>query len=320
MLLRIILFVLTLTTLVGCSQEKWALLFTPPKVPIELDNDLACLAQKDFWDTLHKGDYNNIPHVTKLLTAAYLKNPNDPLLAAHLGFLHIWEITERARKSPVQPTITDQIILAKKYFSDAVELKPQDARFQGFLGDSMLVLGQIHHDEREKIRGYFQLKRSIIMWPEFNYFTAGYPMSTLPIGSKHFQEGLEWQWKTLELCTDTSIDRNNPDYRPYMYLETQQGPKRACWNSWIAPHNFEGFFLNMGDMLVKAGDWKTAIKIYKNARLSRDYSSWPYKQMLERRIEHAEENVCNFRKEKGDSPDTTILFNSGSGCVACHQR
>jgi len=39
-----------------------------------------------------------------------------------------------------------------------------------------------------------------------------------------------------------------------MSKKTKEGKKRVCWNSWIAPHNFEGFFLNMGDMLVKSGD------------------------------------------------------------------
>lgn len=320
MLQRLILLIFILSTLTGCSYETFALMTTPPKEPIESCNSLACIAEKNFWETLHQGNYANIPYVTKLLTAAYLKNPHDPTLAAHLGFIHIWKITERAREKEIPPTITDHISLAKKYFADAVELKPEDARFQGFLGDSMLVIGQIYQDEREEVRGYFQLQRAISMWPEFNYFTAGYPMSTLPPESKHFREGLEWQWKTLDLCTGTSIDRNDPDYRPYMRLETQRGPKRACWNSWIAPHNFEGFFLNMGDMLVKQGDWKTAIKIYCNAKLSKNYSCWPYRKMLERRIQHAKENVQRFQDGDGKTPDTTILFNSGSGCVVCHQR
>ena len=283
MLLRIVLLAIILPLFMGCSMEKFALMKTPQKEARESDSKLSELAEKSFWETLHKGDYSNIPHVIKLLTAAYLENPHDPKLAAHLGFVHIWKITERAREKNPPPTITDHIILSKKYFADAVELKPEDARIQGFLGDTMLVIGQIYHDQREQVRGYFQLKRAIAMWPEFNYFTAGYPMSTLSPHSKQFKEGLEWQWKTMELCTDSSIDRNNLDYSPYMYLETHQGAKRACWNSWIAPHNFEGFFLNMGDMLVKQGDWKTAIKIYNNAKLSKDYCTWPYRGMLERR-------------------------------------
>ncbi|WP_019217834.1 hypothetical protein [Legionella tunisiensis] len=144
-------------------------------------------------------------------------------------------------------------------------------------------------------------------------------MSTLAPQSDYFKEGLEWQWRTLDLCAGRKVDRKNPDYKFYMTRKTQQGKGRACWNSWAAPHNFEGFFMNMGDMLVKAGDWQTAIKIYQNAKLAQNYPSWLYRQMLEKRILNAKANVVNFQKDNPD-PDKAILFNSGYGCVACHQR
>jgi hypothetical protein len=75
----------------------------------------------------------------------------------------------------------------------------------------------------------------------------------------------------------------------------------------------------MDDMLVKSGDWQTGIKIYNNAKLSKDYPSWPYRGMLERRIEHAKENVAHFLSTTISSADTTILFKSGYGCAVCQQ-
>lgn len=315
---RIVLISLTAIMLNSCEQI--AVSTTAKKKPVASQSPLAQTAEKNFWNTLHSGNYQNIPMATKLLTAAYLENPNDPKLAAHLGFIHIWKITERAREKTNDPTIINEIILAKNYFKDAVELNPSDARYLGFLGDSILIEGKIFHDERKQVRGYFTLKRAIRMWPEFNYFTAGFPMSTLDPHSTQFKEGLDWQWKTLNLCAGTNVDKNNPDFTPFMHLETQQGPKRACWDSWIAPHNFEGFFLNMGDMLVKQGDWPTAIKIYNNAKLSKTYSEWPYRNMLEDRIKHAQENVAKFQEKEFRSEYATILFNSGRGCVVCHQR
>lgn len=315
MLPRLCLLSALAFTLIGC--ESIAISTTPQKKPAISSTQTAKVAENTFWKTLHSGRYEDLPNATRLMTAAYLETPTDPTLAAHLGFLHIWKITERARYQPVDPTITDHIILARKFFADAVQLNPNDARFQGFLGDSMLAEASIFHDDREQVQAYFQLKRSIHQWPEFNYFTAGYPMSTLDPSSDHFQEALAWQWKTLDLCAGAKIDRNNPDYRPYMSRETQIGPQRACWNSWIAPHNFEGFFLNMGDMLVKSGNWQTGIKIYKTAKLSKQYQSWPYRTLLESRIANAEGNVEKFRHEKLDK--RAVLFNSGYGCVACHQ-
>jgi hypothetical protein len=144
-------------------------------------------------------------------------------------------------------------------------------------------------------------------------------MSRTPSGSSQFREALEWQWRTLDLCAEERIDRVNPDYSRAMVLETQQGVKRACWNSWIAPHNFEGFFLNMGDMLVKRGDWKTAQKVYAIARLSRTYAAWPYRSVLEDRIRQARENVAVFNAA-GTGGRTGLMIRSAFACVACHHE
>jgi hypothetical protein len=303
--------------LVAC--EKVALMTTPAKKPQSSKTAIAAKAERYFWQTLHAGKYEDISKADYLLMAAYLENPYDPKLAAHLGFVHIWKITEREREKNTSPLMPNHIILSKKYFADALQLDPANPIYLGFYGDTQLVEGQIFKDQREEVAGYFTLKKAIHAWPEFNYFTAGYPMSILEADSKQFKQGLAWQWSTMDSCAGTKVNRNNPDFAPYMHKETRTGQERACWNSAIAPHNFEGFFMNMGDMLVKAGDSETAVKIYKNARLSKTYGQWPYKSMLEKRILHAKANVVYFN-QKNSNADRTIMFNSGYGCVACHQQ
>ncbi|KGP62943.1 hypothetical protein EP47_07440 [Legionella norrlandica] len=303
--------------LVAC--EKVALMTTPAKKQQSSKSQLAAQAEKYFWQTLHEGRYQDIPKADYLLMAAYLENPYDSKLAAHLGFIHIWKITETGRTKNHSPLIPNQIILSKKYFADALQLDPENSIYQGFYGDTQLVEGQIFKDKRQEVEGYFTLKAAINNWPEFNYFTAGYPMSSLSADSEHFKEGLEWQWETLDLCAGKKIDRKNPDYTLFMNRETTVGQQRACWNSMIAPHNFEGFFMNLGDMLVKSGEPETGVKIYQNAKLSKSYDKWPYKDMLEKRILNAKANVKNFN-QKSNNPDQSIMFNSGYGCVVCHQR
>ncbi|KTC87358.1 hypothetical protein [Legionella drozanskii] len=297
--------------------EQISVLSTPKKQAIASHSELANKAQNYFWETLHQGNYQDIPQVDYLLMAAYLENPNDPTLAAHIGLLHLWKITERQRNKTIPPTITNEIILSKKYLSDALQLDPNNPIYQGFVGDAQLIEGKIFHDPREETRAYFKLKTAIHSWPEFNYFTAGYTMTSLPPDSKFFQEALDWQWKTLDLCSGQKIDRRNPVYS-LAPNQSKEGKKRVCWNSWIAPFGFEGFFMNMGDMLVKSGDWKTAITVYNNAKLDKNYSQWPYREMLEKRIINAQQNVTNFQKEFL-GPDKTIMFNSGYGCMTCHQ-
>lgn len=306
--------------LAWANRGRIAVIAAPDKQAATTRSEAAVEADELFWQVFHGGAYAEIPRTLELLTAAYLDTPNDAVTAAHIAWLHNWRVAERARSPSATPSITDHIVLARRYFAESHRLDPSDARVQGFLAGHLLAEGTVHGDEGLKRRGYYLMRDAIEAWPEFNLFTAGYVMSRLPSDSPRFQEGLEWEWENLDVCIGERFDRVNPDYfGGYGQLETKEGPKRTCWNSWIAPHNLEGFFLNMGDMLVKAGDWQTARKIYGNAKGVPDYASWPYAPVLEARIEQAEENVAAFNRKEG-APDRPIMIESEFACMACHQR
>lgn len=315
MLIRRLGIFACILSIAGCAEL--AIWMAEKKVAHESHTELAQHAKNYFWSTLHHHQVNHIPHAEQLLMQAYLQNTNDPTLAAYIAFLHIWRLTERDLTHP-DPLIVNEIHLAQDYFEQALELAPKNPIYLGFLGDTYLISGQVFHDKKAETKGYFMLQEAIAKWPEFNYFTAGYPMSSLAANSKYFKEGLEWQWKTLDACAGKKVNRQNPSFAPFMAQETQVGRKQACWNTKIAPHNFEGFFMNMGDMLVKSGDYTTAIKIYNNAKLSKTYHQWPFKTMLETRIRNAKLNVSRFNQNHTDA-DRSIMFNSGHGCMACHQ-
>ncbi len=219
----------------------------------------------------------------------------------------------------IPETITDDTIVARRYFQEAVTLDPSDARYRGFLAGHTLAEGTLHKDERLTRQGYFMMLDAIKAWPEFNLFTGGFVMSRLPADSPQFREGLEWQWRTLDTCIEGTFDRVNPNYSQYIAMETTEGKKRACWNSWIAPHNLEGFFLNMGDMLVKSGDWQSAQKIYANAKSLSSYATWTYQSILEDRINRAQANVALLKAEDGTSK-VRMMINSEFSCMACHQQ
>jgi len=301
------------------NRGNIAVLLAPFKKATSVRSHAALQADDLFWHTFHSGAYDEIPRVLEVLTAAYLETPTDAVTAAHIAWLHNWRIAERARLSAIQATITDHTILSRRYFEEAVTLDSSDPRTQGFLAGHTMAEGTLHKDERLVRRGYYMLLDAIEAWPEFNLFTAGYVMSRLPANSPRFEEGLEWQWRNLDVCVQGRINRTNPDYAKYMQLETTQGVKRVCWNSWIAPHNLEGFFLNMGDMLVKSGDWQTAQKIYANAKYSREYATWKFAAVLESRIDQAKENVAVFNGTQG-TPVRPMMINSTFACTGCHQQ
>jgi hypothetical protein len=317
----LLLLIVTSGLFAGCNY--FAVMFAPKKHARGTKRtDAALAADAFFWKTLHGGQYENIPDALAFLTRAYLADTTDSVTAAHIGFLHIWQLAERTRLHLVPPTITDQAVLARKYFQESVSLNRSDPRILGFLGSSMLGEGAIHNDERVVRKGYYTLLDSIHAWPEFNYFTAGYSLSSQPANSPRFHEALDDQWRNLDVCAGETVDRHNPDYSKYMPLYTTKGRKRVCWNSWIAPHNFEGFFLNMGDMLVKSGDWQTAQKIYANAKLSPDYATWKFRAVLEDHIKKAPANVSLFNAP--DDPrqpgKNRIMVTSSYACMACHEE
>src|SRR5262245_39132497 len=139
----------------GVSQRSFiAVWLAPDKTP----TPSASMSQKakdanaKFWDAFHGGRYEQIPEVLEALTAAYIENPRDAETAAHIGFLHIWRLSEQARLDTRSATITDHIVLSRKYFAEAVRLAPDDWRFKGFLASMEIAEGSLDGDSRHSRR------------------------------------------------------------------------------------------------------------------------------------------------------------------------
>ncbi|MCK5831742.1 MAG: hypothetical protein KAH20_15720 [Methylococcales bacterium] len=282
----------------------------------------AIQADAFFWQVLNSGDYESIPLVTNALTAAYLQDPNDSVTSAHIGSLHMWTVLEQERLEQIPATITDHIVLARKYLEQSTKKNPHDARILGFLSAMMMIEGEIDQNKKLVQKGFRKLLKGERIFPEFNNFSIGFMGSRLPPKSDLFKLGLESLWKTLDICIGEKLDRINPDMAPYMHLQTTEGDKRVCWNGSIAPHNFEGFFLTMGDMLVKSGDWQLGKKIYANAKLAPEYDDWEYQDTLEQRMVNARENVSLFNAPLNESnrPVKPVMAQSSYACTACHEN
>jgi len=126
-------------------------------------------------------------------------------------------------------------------------------------------------------------------------------------------------WRSIEAC-QPEFQRESPYYRLHFQPNApSRGPARVCYNVPKAPHNFEGFFLHNGDMLVKAGDPARAKLMYANARIVPSFSSWAFRELLEERIRTADERARAFA-----APDPKawpeMMVNSRAACTGCHQR
>jgi hypothetical protein len=310
--------------ILGCVAAGVAIAQSESAAPVR--QPAALQAGQLFWQTFHGGDYANIQASIEASTAAYLRDPNDAVSAAHVGWLHMWRVAESDRMQHRPASITDDIVLAHKYFQKAADLAPDDPRYRGFLASAMLAEARIDHDAALRQQGIDVMRKAVSDWPAFNLFTTGYVMSGLPASSDGFKQALEQQWQNLEVCGHTKVDRHGADLDRFgqsVVKATANGrDTRACLNSDKAPHNEEGFFLNMGDMLTKSGDWQTARKVYAAAKQSPDYAQWPYREVLEQRIRDAQANVAAFNAEvpPGTKSAVPMMINSSYACMACHQR
>ncbi len=296
------------TPRVACSD-------LPPDAPC---TDALHPADRFFWDTFHAGNYAAIPEVLARLAAGLAERPQDPSLTRHVAWAHIWRLGESARGTVTPIELLESVATTRPTFALARELAPTDPRILGFLAAITFQEGVLLGDDALRREGVALLEEGIAVWPEFDYFTVGYLLSQFPAASEEFREGLEYQWKNVDVCTGRVVDRVAPRFDDLVGRETYVGRQRVCWNSWIAPFNIEGFFLNLGDMLVKSGAWETGIAAYGAARISASYERWPYRAMLEARMRDAEANVAAFNSVP-PPPGKAIMFNSTYSCTACHQ-
>ncbi len=313
--------------LAGCGSFV-AVYTAPEKTPVKKAMKLKDGAVKKFWEVFHSGEYHEIANALAWLKASYLTNPNDPELPLYIAHLHFWRVSERFRLGEnLSANITDDITIAKKYFIEAKKLNPDDARIDGWLAGAALAEARIHNDEKDLRRAYYDGLDSIKAYPSFNYFSIGYVFSNHDHTHEKFAEAINGYFKSMDLAYHTSVDREHFDIAPYLSMEQAEKDeklKRAVWNSAIAPHNVEGFYLNFGDFLVKAGRTGQAGIAYANARKSGDYHTWPYKELLEKRIQNIRENVAYFREPvdrrnpTGNFADKRMIFNSYN-CMVCHQ-
>lgn len=286
-----------------------------PKQKGKLCNKPECIeADNYFWDQFHASNYDSIPQILTKLKAVYLSNSSDWKLAAHIGFTHSWALAERHRQKNVGPDITDHATLSTKYFKEAFKLCPEkEWRYYGFYASMLMADGGIHNDIKQLIKGYFNLKKAVRKYPEFNLFTAAYTGMNSP-RKKDRKDAIEMLWKNVEACFGGKVDRRTFDVRKAMHLKEVESKMSTCWNTWIAPHNLEGFFMIIGDLELRNENYATALNIYKNATYVEEFNIWSHKEQLLNRIEATEIAIENSLKFKD------IKLMSYNSCGICHQE
>jgi hypothetical protein len=281
-----------------------------------------------FWAVYHGNDYDSISEVQSELESALQRDPNNATLYALLAATHFWHIGEYTRDPKPDPNVLhSDMPTAAALFGKALDLDYygrhligyiNDDHLPGYLGITTVHVGQMSNNPNVIAQGDKLLDYAAYQFPEFNNFNRWAAHNTDPKDSGTYHKALESLWQGLDACVGESIDRTNPDVGPYLKLQTSVGRKKACWSEGdLAPHSFEGYMLNLGNGLVKAGQIDVARIVYANARYATNYETWPYRQVLET-IEASDLNTRAGLYADGDASNDPPLGVPNRSCVYCH--
>ena len=284
----------------------------------------------NFWTTYHGNDYNAIPQVESQLQQAIANDPNNPTLYALLGAAHFWHIGEAARDpNRLDPALAHDMPDAVVNFGKALDLDYYTRHFIGYINDDHLPgylgittvhLGQFANDPALIARGDQILDFAAYQFPEFNNFNRWAAHLTESRDSSAYHKALESLWQGLDSCVGGTVDRAHPDLKPYLNLFTPVGRKKACWwNGELAPYSFEGYMLNLGNGLVKAGQVDAARIMFANAHYAANYSTWPYRSVLEA-IEASDLNARAALYADANPANDPPLGVPNRGCSYCHAQ
>lgn len=292
------------------------------------DGQASRAAIDRFWQAYHGNDYGAIPQVEAQLQSAIEHDPKNATLYALLGAAHFWHYGEYQRDAHLDLSVLGQDLPnAVGLFGQALELDYysehpigyiNDDHLPGYLGITTVHLGQQNKDPGLIAKGDQMLDFAVYQFPEFNNFNRWAAHNTDSKDTASYKKALDSLWQALDVCAGATIDRSNPDLKPYLSLQTAVGRKKACWSEGtIAPHSFEGFMFNLADGLVKAGQVQAARVMYANARYADNYSSWPYRSYLEE-VENSDLNARAALYADNDPSNDPPLGVPNRGCSYCH--
>jgi hypothetical protein len=268
--------------------------------------------------------------VQNQLEGAIQLDPDNPTLYALLGATHFWHVGESARdlnQQKDQNIFAQDMPTAASLFEKALNLDYYSPHLIGYVNDDHLPgywgITTVHTGQQEQnpdVTAYGDsiLDFAVYQFPEFNNFNRWAAHNTDSKDSDTYKKALDSLWQDIDACIGTRIDRSNPDMKPYLGLVTSVGRKKACW--WegdIAPYGYEGLVLNLGNGLVKAGQVDAAKVMYANAKYAANYSTWPYRSVLEG-IAASDLNARAALYADADSGNDPPLSVPNRSCVYCH--
>ncbi len=267
------------------------------------------------YDALTAGEQEKVTEVIADVDDAVTKDPSDGRSTFYSAIMRFWQLGEEI---DLPANAADELAEAQTMidrFRSAQAMLPNDDRAPAFGGLAKVIIGNIVGDTKMHSEGIGDIEKGIQIFPSYSHFLRALASAESPADSDDFQAVLPEMQAVLDAC-----GLGNAASGQMKYLA---GPLpsalRPCNDEGIVPHVWEGFLLNYGDMLLKAGKGADAARaMYEGAKLSPRFDRWPFAAALQDRIDHADERAALYAD--GDaSNDPKLWMQDGHICTGCHQ-
>lgn len=276
------------------------------------------LARAFFWEAFTQERIDDGALAAERLERALATNPGDPELALLVAHSYLWQISEFSRATAPDPTQLPALAgAAEAAFGLAYVLAPEDDRILGWLGSVMIGNGHATGDATKVTTGHALIAQGVENYVEFNGFVQSLVNASSPLGTPEFDLAVEALWDNLDACAGFAVDRETPNVQEAIDVVFQGAAAAACANTLRAAHNFEGFFLYFGDVLLKAKQKTAAQAMYAATKASPTFDLWPYRATLLEREATLEARLAAYDNQD-PSDDPLLIAQEPFNCSYCH--
>lgn len=220
------------------------------------------------------------------------------MLAGHDALL-----TGNDRRASLARIVGAEGAAAQTPLDRAAELLALDSRIPGFRAAATYANGFTQGDPALLALGLERIDAAVEANPLFNAFDLFAVVAPVTPGSSAY-----FQDRILPLVDFVFSDPSCLATLP-----------ETCSNAGMAPHNFEGTLILLGDIYAKGGRLATAQVWYGLAQATGAAASWRYQAIADDRVAMAAARVALYQ-DADPTNDPPLLGGGGGSCRHCHNK
>jgi len=270
-------------------------------------------AKWEFWDAFHAGNIDAIGTARDHLIAAIETDPLDDELPRLVGMSYSLSALEgNVMSSPPTEAVQAQgryLDQARGIAHNPYAKALDDILYSGY----PFFIGQQLGDAAQTQQGLDLMATVKAAYPVLGNFSSATILLRSPRNTPYFTQAVEAYFQFLELCTGTTIDRNNPDLTGMLHGSTVDP---LCQNITNVPHLVQGGLFLFADVLVKNNQISEATAVYQTIKQSDGFATWKYRDFVDQRL--ASDLVA--RAAAYDPANAMQPALGATPCLACHEQ